>query len=66
MSRLRNKNSKKCLSILRHFIEGVTSKGREKEVAVLALDQLQRITAGFAPGAAGKNLCIGKPLAESS
>jgi len=66
MSHLKNKNSKKCLSILRQFIENVTSKGREKEIAVLALDQLQRVTAGFAPGDAGKDLCIGRPLAESS
>jgi len=66
MSRLRNKNSKKCLLVLRQFIEGSQPKGRERETAILALDQLQRITAGFGPRAAGKDLCIGRPLAESS
>ena len=66
MSYLKNKNSKKCLSIIRQFIEGAKSEKREKETVILALDQLQRVTAGIDAGAAGKDLCIGRPLAESS
>lgn len=70
MSQLKNKNSKKCLSILRQFINEVPSNGEEREVAILALNQLQKVTAGLsAPelSASSKNrLCIGRPLADGS
>ncbi len=46
MSRLKNDNLKKCFSLLREFIEDSPAPGSRKGIAVLALEQLQRITAG--------------------
>lgn len=70
MSRLKNKNSKKCFSILRQFIDEVPSNGEKREVAILALNQLQRITAGISSpelsGGSESRICIGKPLADGS
>lgn len=70
MERLKQKSSKKCLSILRQFINEVPSNEGQREVAILAIDQLQRITAGRSPrdlaGGSEKRICIGKPLADAS
>ena len=45
MSRLKNENLNKCFSLLREYLnEGPTSN--KKGAAILALEQLQRITAG--------------------
>jgi len=45
MSRLKNENLNKCVSLLREFIDEVPSSSK-KRIATLALDQLQKITAG--------------------
>jgi hypothetical protein len=45
MSHLKDENLKKCVSLLREFIDGVPSSSK-KGIAMLALDQLQKITAG--------------------
>ncbi len=46
MSHLKEKNVTKCLSLLREFIEETSAQGNMKRTAVLALDHLQKITAG--------------------
>jgi hypothetical protein len=46
MSRLKAENLKQCVSLLREFIDGTGSPGERKEIAILALNQLQNITAG--------------------
>jgi len=59
MAKLKKQNVTKCISLLQEFIDGADSQSSNKRSAELALDQLQRITAG-----AGGNpsSCIGKPL----
>jgi hypothetical protein len=49
MSRLKQDNVKKCVSLLREFIEGTQAANNRKATAVLALNQLQEITAGTPP-----------------
>jgi len=46
MSKLKVENSKKCLSILRQFVEETSSSGKSKDLAILAINHLQKITAG--------------------
>lgn len=60
MSRLKKDNMKKCFSLLREFIDEAPQGGK-KGSAVLALDQLQRITAG---GGTPVPTCTGRPRAE--
>jgi hypothetical protein len=45
MSNLKGKNLKKCFSLLREFIDE-SSQSSKKGIAMLALNQLQKITAG--------------------
>ena len=70
MSRLKEKNSKKCLLVLRQFIDNADAVGEGKDAAVLALNHLQAITAGSSgpefSGLSKSPLCIGKPLANVS
>jgi len=49
MSRLKIENVNKCISLLREYIEETSLENR-KEIAILALNQLQTITAGIDPG----------------
>jgi hypothetical protein len=73
MSHLKKENMEKCFSLLREFIDesqGLTSK---KGTAILALNQLRKITAGKRPEEdvpqspdileAG-TLCVGRPRAD--
>ena len=46
MGKLKTENSMKCLCILREFIDEACSTGNRKEIAGLALNQLEKITAG--------------------
>jgi len=46
MSRLKNENLNKCFSLLREFIDEASKEDNKKEIAILALNQLRRITAG--------------------
>jgi hypothetical protein len=48
MSYLKNDNVNKCVSLLREYIE--TPSNNKKQIAVLALDQLQKVSAGSASG----------------
>lgn len=63
MKRLRDESQKKCFSILREFIKG-TPPDERKGAAVLALDQLQRVTAGTTLPLVGSSVCSGKPRAS--
>jgi len=70
MSRLKTENIDKCISLLREYIEETSLENR-KEIAMLALNQLQTITAGIDPGigpTAGFTLlsCDGKPRASTT
>jgi hypothetical protein len=46
MSNLKTQNVNKCLSLLRQFISEVPEQDKKKDTALLALNQLQNITAG--------------------
>jgi hypothetical protein len=67
MTSLKKENVKKCFSLLREYLEE-SPQDRKKGNAVLALDQLQKITAGI--GTQDLHLttdgpvCISKPLAN--
>ena len=50
MSQLKNENVTKCVSLLREFIEEASVQGNKKGVAILALNHLQKITAGAKGG----------------
>jgi len=64
MSKLKVENSKKCLSILRQFVEETSSSGKSKDLAILALNHLQKITAGTDIVLAGIDFtCTGRPRA---
>ncbi len=61
MSRLKTENFNKCLSILEEFIDQSQEQENNKRVALLALGQLQKITAGMvSPGPQ----CKGHPRAD--
>ncbi len=64
MSKLKVENSKKCLSILRQFVEETSSPGKNKNLAILAINHLQKITAGTDIVLTGTDfICTGKPRA---
>ncbi|MCK5058112.1 MAG: hypothetical protein KAT34_15780 [Candidatus Aminicenantes bacterium] len=46
MGNLKKENVTKCFSLLKEFIDGADPQNSNKGIAVLALDQLQKITAG--------------------
>ena len=69
MSKLRKENVKKCVSLLREFVEESSALDNKKERAILALNQLQKITAGT-----DSNIttignvylrCLGRPRVDS-
>lgn len=72
MGRLKTENSKKCFSILREFIDDSSLMGSQKQRALLALEQLQKITAGTgASNNSNSTLesgsgCISRPRADGS
>jgi hypothetical protein len=61
MRSLKAENIKKCVSLLQEFIEESQEEHNKKGMALLALGQLQKITAGtVSPGAQ----CKGHPRAD--
>jgi hypothetical protein len=69
MSRLKAENLKKCVSLLREFIDDASKEDNKKEIAILALNQLQRITAGSDPNGGGGSTmggpeCFSRPRAD--
>lgn len=68
MSKLKKENVKKCISLLREFVEESSALDNKKERAVLALNQLQKITAGTDPAFGIGNVffqCLGRPRADT-
>ncbi len=71
MKKLTQKNIEKCFSVLKEFIAEANSKNKEKNMAVLALDHLQHITAGIGTTTGDENNggsqlevnCIDRPRA---
>ncbi len=49
MGRLKTGNLKKCVSFLKEFIEESSEADDKKGIAKLALEQLEKITAGTEP-----------------
>lgn len=64
MTDLKKQNVDKCLALLREFIDEADSRKGKKGSAVLALNQLQRITGG-AKGRAPIG-CLGRPRVDGS
>ncbi|MGD2090821.1 MAG: hypothetical protein PVH61_31905 [Candidatus Aminicenantes bacterium] len=66
MSRLKTENLKQCVSILKAFIDEASTPDNKKGIAKLALNQLQRITAGNDSIESGdvSFFCFGKPRAD--
>lgn len=64
MSRLKVENVKKCISLLRGYLDQ-TPPDQQKGAALLALDQLQRISAGDnISGGYSEFVCLDKPRAQ--
>ena len=63
MKSLKAENAAKCISLLREFIEEASVQGNRKGTAVLALNHLQKITAGedlSVPGPSAP-MCVDTP-----
>jgi hypothetical protein len=66
MSHLKKETVNKCISLLREYIEQ-TALNNKKEIAGLALNQLQKITAGTGSDDPDPDpSCHGRPTARSS
>jgi hypothetical protein len=61
MRNLKTENIRKCVSLLREFIEESQEKHNKKGAALLALGQLQKIRAGTVPRGPQ---CKGHPRAD--
>ncbi|HLP61382.1 MAG TPA: hypothetical protein VK186_21250 [Candidatus Deferrimicrobium sp.] len=67
MSHLKRENLKKCFSLLREFVEESTDVGNKKGIAILALNQLQKVMAGTDVTATDPDPgCLGRPIADRS
>jgi hypothetical protein len=59
---------KKCVSLLREFVEESSAIDNKKERAILALDHLQKVTAGTDSAIARGDVsfsCVGRPRVDS-
>ncbi len=72
MTNLKNENVNKCFSLLRDYITEASTNNK-KEIAILALNQLQKITAGGKTEqislhdiSSGGSSCNGKPRSYAS
>jgi hypothetical protein len=63
MRQLKNEALRRCVSLLREFVEEPEAVGNKKEMAVLALNHLQRVIAGEELTNLG---CVGRPIADRS
>jgi hypothetical protein len=63
MNNLKNETVTKCFSLLREFIDETTGANSKKGVAILALTQLERVTAG---STSGSDPCIDTPLVDGA
>ena len=64
MSSLKKEALNKCFSLLREYIDESSEKNNRKGVAVMALDQLERVTAGTTGGS--NPICIDSPLLDGA
>ena len=64
MSRLKDENLKKCVSLIREFIDDASTEGNKKEIAIMALNQLQSITAGSDQQSPLGPACLTNPRAD--
>lgn len=67
MSQLGKETVTRCVSLLREYIDEAPLSSK-KETAVLALDQLQKITAGTGSQDSNNNvilICAGRPRAAA-
>jgi len=65
MSRLKDENLEKCVSLIREFIDETSTEGNKKEIAILALNQLQSITAGSVQQSLLGPSCLTRPRADA-
>jgi len=69
MGKLKKENVKKCVSLLREFVEESSAHDNKKERAILALNQLQEITAGNDSNITAIGdvylRCLGRPKVDS-
>lgn len=65
MKDLRQGSRNDCVTLLREFIEGSGKTGAKKRIAVMALEQLQRVKAGTDTGTdtGSDPTCNGRPRA---
>jgi hypothetical protein len=63
MSRLKTENLKRCVSILKEFIDEASTQDNKKGIAKLALTQLHRISAGneFVEDVNSSFFCFDRP-----
>lgn len=67
MSHLKGNNVRKCFSLLREFVEESGAVDNKKGIAILALDQLQKVLAGGDVTVNSVNPgCAGRPIADWS
>lgn len=66
MSRLKAENLTKCFSLLREFIDDASELNHKKGIAIMALNQLQKITAGNIKAASADMTCLTKPRADGT
>ena len=66
MRHLKRGNLKRCFSQLREFVEESSAVDNKKGIAILALDQLQRVIAGSDDPDESSPVCLGRPIMERS
>ena len=67
MRHLKRNNVKKCFSLLREFVEASGAVDNKKEIAILALEELNRVMAGDEVTSNNSELsCLGRPILERS
>lgn len=66
MSHLKKENMNKCFSLLRDFIAEAEASNPQKGAAKLALNQLQKITAGTAKPELDVGGCQSRPRADGA
>lgn len=62
MSHLKKETLNQCFSLLREFIHKASDQNNRKGVAIMALNQLERVTAGTTETL--DTICIDTPLAD--
>ncbi|HLP46314.1 MAG TPA: hypothetical protein VK469_10220 [Candidatus Kapabacteria bacterium] len=67
MRQLKRNSVKKCFSLLREFVETSGAVDNKRGIAILALNQLQKVMAGTDVRATDPDPgCLGRPIADRS